>query len=282
MSCYLTPHCEAPRDAIDDNAGGTLNMYGSNDDVTEIIRDHWDRRAARFDRQAGHGLVSDDQRRAWLDLLSRFSGGSDRVLDVGSGTGFLALRFAELGHTVTGIDLSPRMIERARSNAGRTGFKVDFRLGNASALDCEDQIFDIVVARHVVWNLPDPERGVAEWLRVLRPGGRLLVIEGHWADDDEAVTTKRGLRKRFTESCKEAIVALSMRGGIHSRRLLRRQYRRVERELPLSGGPSPDRLVHLLERLSVLDIEVEYLSDPTLWGEPLAFPRYLVSGTRPG
>jgi ubiquinone/menaquinone biosynthesis C-methylase UbiE len=258
----------------------TLNMYGPSDDITEIIRHHWDRRAPTFDGQAGHGLVSDDQRRAWLDLLSRFSGRSDQVLDVGCGTGFLALRFAELGHTVTGIDLSPQMIDRARSKAERAGFKIDFRVGDASALDCDDEIYDVVVARHVVWNLPDPERGVAEWLRVLRPRGRLIVIEGQWADN-EAVATKRRHRERFTERFKDAIVEISMRSGIRPKRLLRPLYRRVERELPFSGGPSTERLVDLLERLSVLNIGVEFLMDPNLWGEPLEFPRYLISGTRP-
>jgi ubiquinone/menaquinone biosynthesis C-methylase UbiE len=250
------------------------------DDITEIIRHHWDRRAPIFDDQAGHGLVSDDQRRAWLDLFSRLSGRSQQVLDVGCGTGFLALIFAELGHTVTGIDLSPLMIDRALSKAERAGFKIDFRVGDASALDCDDEIYDVVVARHVVWNLPNPEQGVAEWLRVLRPGGRLIVIEGKWADD-EAVATKG--RHRFRESFKDAIVEISVRSGIHPKRLRKthRFYRRVERELPYWGGPPADRLVDLLERLSVVNIEVESLMDPTLWEEPLEFPRYLISGTRP-
>ena len=259
-----------------------------NDDIREIIRHHWDRRAQTFDDRASHGLAGDDQRHAWLDLLSRFSGSSQQVLDVGCGTGFLSLRFAELGHTVTGIDLSPLMIDRAEGKAEQAGFEIDFRVGDASALDCDDETFDIVVARHVVWNLPDPERGVAEWLRVLRPRGRLLVIEGKWGDD-EAVETKRRHSKRFrervSESLKDAVVAISMRSGIRPKRLLPRlkleEYRRVVRELPFSEGTPTDRLVDLLERRSVVNIEVESLMDPTLWGEPLEFPRYLISGTRP-
>jgi ubiquinone/menaquinone biosynthesis C-methylase UbiE len=248
-------------------------------DETEVIRHHWDRRAPTFDDQAGHGLVSDDQRRAWLELFARFSGRPHEVLDVGCGTGFIALRFAELGHTVTGIDLSPLMLDRAQSKAERAGFEIDFRGGDASELDCEDETFDIVVARHVVWNLPNPELGVAEWLRVLRPGGRLLVIEGKWADGQTEGSQKRRLKDRF----KDAIVEASVRSGIRPKRLRRtnRLYRRVERELPFSGGPTADRLVDLLGQLSVTDIEVEPLMDPTLWGEELEFPRYLVSGTRP-
>jgi SAM-dependent methyltransferase len=256
-------------------------MHGAYHDITGIIRHHWDRRAPTFDDEAGHGLVSDEQRRAWLDLLSRFSGRSrQQVLDVGCGTGFLALRFAELGHTVTGIDLSPQMIDRASRKAEQAGLKLDFRVGDASALDCGDETYDLVAARHVVWNLPDPERGVAEWLRVLRPRGRLILIEGKWADNELAAMEGRD-GARFTERLKDSIVEISLHSGLVPNRFLRRRYRRVELELPFSGGPSADRLVELLERLSVLNIGVEPLMSPALWGEPPQFPRYLIWGTRP-
>jgi ubiquinone/menaquinone biosynthesis C-methylase UbiE len=257
------------------------NTRGRVDDTTGVVRDHWDRRAPTFDDQAGHGLVSDEQRRAWLELLSRFSAlPAQQVLDVGCGTGFLALRFAELGHKVTGVDLSPQMIGRARRKAEQAGFDLDFRVGDASALDSGDEAYDIVAARHVVWNLPDPERGVAEWLRVLRPGGRLILVEGKWAGDEFDPPSGRG-KRGIKESLKDAIARISTRSGIGTRRFLRRRYRRVEEELPFSGGPSPERLTKLLERLSVLDIAVEPLMNPALWGEPPPFPRYLVSGSRP-
>src|SRR6185295_7023108 len=181
----------------------------------------------------------------------------------------------------TGIDLSPLMIDRAESKAQRAGLEIDYRVGDASALDYEDETFDVVVARHVVWNLPSPELGVAEWLRVLRPGGRLLVIEGKWADN-QAAETHRQRKKRLKDRFKDAIVEISVRSGIRPKRLRRthRFYRRVERDLPFSGGPTADRLVDLLRRLSLADIEVEPLMDPTLWGEELEFPRYLASATR--
>src|SRR5437763_5475884 len=120
------------------------------DGITEVIRHHWDRKASTFDDEIGHSLVSDEQRHAWLDLLSRLAGREPRcVLDVGCGTGFLALRFAELGHAVTGIDLSPQMIDRARKKAEQTAQQINFRVGDAAALDCADETFDLVVARHV-------------------------------------------------------------------------------------------------------------------------------------
>jgi ubiquinone/menaquinone biosynthesis C-methylase UbiE len=250
------------------------------DEDTEVIRQHWDRRAATFDQQAGHGLVSDAQRDAWHDLLSRFIGDApQRVLDVGCGTGFLALRLAELGHDVSGVDLSGQMIEQARGKADRAALQIDFRVGDGADLDSADGSYDLVVARHVIWNLPDPERGLAEWLRVLRAGGRLLLVEGKWADNearaqsDDRPTAR--LRARILD-----LAELVVRSGRYRAKLLHRRYMRLEAQLPFAGGPPASQLVAFLEAHGVHDIRAESLMDPTLWGESPAFPRYVVTGTR--
>jgi ubiquinone/menaquinone biosynthesis C-methylase UbiE len=255
---------------------GGVDIRDDLDEITRVIRHHWDRRANTFDDEVGHGLVSDAQRCAWLDLLSQLVGSApQRVLDVGCGTGFLALRFAELGHTVTGIDLAPQMIDRARRKAEQANQQVDFRVGNAAALDCPHEQFDWVVARHVIWNLPDPERGVAEWLRVLRPGGRLVLIEGKWADNEALARSHARPISRFLARVIEVGAALVSRSRGSYRR-----YRRIEVQLPFSGGAPAQRLVAFLQANGVHDVVVEPLMDPTLWGEAPRFPRYLVAGTR--
>jgi ubiquinone/menaquinone biosynthesis C-methylase UbiE len=252
------------------------------DQNTEVIRHHWDRRAATFDQRAGHGLVSDAQREAWHDLLSRLVGRApQRALDVGCGTGFLALRLAELGHVVSGVDLSSQMIEQARAKADQAAVEIEFRVGDAAHLDSADEAYDLVVARHVIWNLPDPERGVAEWLRVLRPGGRLLLVEGKWADNEElksALSAGRPAAKLPARVLDWA--ALVIRSGKYRTKLLNWKYRRLEAELPFAGGPPASQLVSFLEANSVHDIWTEPLMDPTLWGESPQFPRYVVTGTR--
>lgn len=254
-------------------------MRSSSDRITEVIRHHWDRRASTFDSEVGHGLASDVQRQAWRDLLRRVVGRTPRrVLDVGCGTGFLALRLAELGHTVTGIDFSPQMIDRARRNAEQGAQQIDFRVGDATALDCADETQDVVVARHLIWALPDPERGVAEWLRVLRPGGRLLLIEGKWASNEAWAASNAGLASRALSRMLDIAAALAAplrRGGGGYRK-----YRRIELQLPFSGGLPSTRLAAFLEANSVDDVVVEPLMDPRLWGEPPKFPRYLVVGAR--
>jgi ubiquinone/menaquinone biosynthesis C-methylase UbiE len=247
------------------------------DEITQVIRHHWDRRANTFDDETGHGLVSDGQRSAWLDLLSRLVGPApQQVLDVGCGTGFLALRFAELGHSVTGIDLAPQMVDRARRKAEQANQPIDFRVGDAAALDCPDEHFDWVVARHVIWNLPDPQRALEEWLRVLRPGGRLVLIEGKWANNEALARCYRRPASRLLARVIEVVAALVSRGRSSYRR-----YRRIEVQLPFSGGPSAKRLVAFLQDNHLDDLVVEPLMDPMLWGEVPRFPRYLVAGTRP-
>jgi len=256
-------------------------MRNKSDRITEVIRDHWDWRASTFDDETGHGLFSDEQRQAWLDLLARLAGRAPRrVLDVGCGTGFLTLMLAELGHVVTAIDLSPQMIDRARRKAEQASLQIDFRTGDAVAIDCADKTYELVVARHLIWTLPDPQRGVAEWLRVLRPGGRLILIEGKWADNEAVARSYRHSRliARFTDA---AAAVLLRSDAALARTLLNRRYYGVEAQLPFSGGPTANRLATFLEANHVQDVVVEPLMDPILWAGESEFPRYAATGTRP-
>jgi SAM-dependent methyltransferase len=100
------------------------------------------------------------------------------VLDVGCGTGSLSLIASERGHRVTGVDLSPRMIDLARAKpAGRDAV---FLVGDAVAPPVDEQRFDVLLGRHVLWALPDPERVLRHWRGLLRPEGRLVLVEGVW------------------------------------------------------------------------------------------------------
>jgi ubiquinone/menaquinone biosynthesis C-methylase UbiE len=102
------------------------------------------------------------------------------ALDVGCGTGFFALLLAGLGHRPVGVDLADAMLARAREKADAAGLDVDFRSADAEHLPFAEGSFDLVIERHVIWTLPDPPRALAEWARVLRPGGRLVLVEGDW------------------------------------------------------------------------------------------------------
>ncbi|GAB2749609.1 class I SAM-dependent methyltransferase [Streptomyces bullii] len=139
----------------------------------------WDAQAAAFDDEPDHGLRDADVRRAWADRLrSWLPARPGDVLDVGCGTGSLSLLAAEQGHRVTGVDLAPNMVARAREKlAGRDAV---FLIGDAAAPPVGKERFDVVLVRHVLWTLPDPARVLRHWRGLLRPAGRLVLVEGVW------------------------------------------------------------------------------------------------------
>src|SRR6266545_750979 len=98
------------------------------------------------------------------------------VLEIGIGTG---RNLSHYRHEVrlTGIELSPAMLEIARTRARELGRDVDLRVGDAQALEFADESFDTVVCTLSLCTIPDDRAAVAEVRRVLRPGGRFLLLE---------------------------------------------------------------------------------------------------------
>ncbi|MFB9687233.1 class I SAM-dependent methyltransferase [Amycolatopsis plumensis] len=137
----------------------------------------WDAEAATFDDQPDHGLRDPAVRAAWSDLLLPLMPPAPAaVVDLGCGTGSLSLLLAQAGHAVCGVDLSPRMLAVA---AGKTA-EVDFRVGDAADPPCPPHAYDVVLARHVLWAMPDAAAALGAWVRLLKPGGRLVLVEGRW------------------------------------------------------------------------------------------------------
>jgi ubiquinone/menaquinone biosynthesis C-methylase UbiE len=95
------------------------------------------------------------------------------VLDVGCGTGVVALTAARLGARVVGVDLTPELLEHARENQAISGLDVAWQEGDAEALPFADARFDVVVSQFGHMFAPRPEVAVKEMLRVLKPGGTI-------------------------------------------------------------------------------------------------------------
>jgi ubiquinone/menaquinone biosynthesis C-methylase UbiE len=153
----------------------------STDIVKQQVAAHWGRRAAHFDADFGHSIRTREERAAWDRVFSLALGGREglQALDIGCGTGFLSLELAARGHRVTGIDFAPAMLALAKEKAANVGAAIQFEEADAEKLPFAPGSFDLVITRHVLWTLPHPEAAISEWIRVLRPGGRLAVIDGH-------------------------------------------------------------------------------------------------------
>lgn len=152
----------------------TVSSIGvsGHDPRTDRVRVLYDKVAPRYDRT--------------VDLVERLLFGDGRaavcgqaagdVLEIAVGTG-RNLPFYRPGPRLTGIDISPAMLEIARARAAVAGLAADLRLGDAQELDFADASFDTVVITLGLCTIPDHARAVAEALRVLRPGGQLLLLE---------------------------------------------------------------------------------------------------------
>jgi len=214
------------------------------DSVKELVRQHWDRRAANFDEEPSHGLLNDTQARAWSRLIEEIAAGAPLdVLDVGCGTGFLSLLLAAQGHRVTGADFAAAMLTEARVKAAARELVVNFVRGDVEALELADASLDLIVERHVLWTLPHPGKALECWRRLLRANGRVVLIEGQW-------------------------------GAMEPRE----EYEKMHDRLPLFGGRPQDEIAALVRAHGFAAVEVQPLMDPELWTAPPAHPRYLVIG----
>ncbi|WP_392542181.1 class I SAM-dependent methyltransferase [Oryzobacter telluris] len=140
----------------------------------------WNSEAPAFDEAPDHGLRDPEVRAAWRDLLGGVLPPAPAdVVDLGCGTGTLALLLAEDGYAVDGLDFSPAMVALATEKLA--GSRATVRLGDAADPGLAPGSVDVVLCRHVLWALPDPVEVVRRWVAALRPGGRLVLVEGNWS-----------------------------------------------------------------------------------------------------
>jgi ubiquinone/menaquinone biosynthesis C-methylase UbiE len=125
------------------------------------------------------------ERAAWDRIFDLVLAGRGvlHALDAGCGTGFLAFELAARGHHVIGVDFAPAMLAEARRKAADHGASIRFEEADAEQLRFMPGSFDLAISGHVLWTLQHPEAAIDEWIRVLRPGGRLVVVDGQFDAD---------------------------------------------------------------------------------------------------
>lgn len=150
-------------------------VKGAMDGKTQRVHDYWQKRSASFGFDAsGESVLK------WKNLIDDCLPKRElEVLDVGTGTGFIACITAMLGHTVTGVDISSNMIKKAKENARNLDLEIDFICTDAGELPFEDGIFDVIISRNLLWALAEPEETLKQWKRLLKPEGMLVYFDGN-------------------------------------------------------------------------------------------------------
>ena len=164
----------------------------------------WDAEAPSFDQAPDHGLLDPEVRAAWRELLLGVLPAAPAVVaDLGCGTATLALLLAHDGYSVEALDFSPAMVALATAKVDAAppvvGSRVTVRHGDAADPGLAPASVDVVLCRHVLWALPDPVAAVRRWVSALRPGGRLVLVEGNWSTG--AGLTARRCAEIVGEAC---------------------------------------------------------------------------------
>ncbi len=205
------------------------------EEMMKRIIGYWTKRADSYSKlnveELGWGMNE-----KWLHAMEAFFPDKPkeeiRILDIGTGPGFFPIVLAEAGYFPDAADCTEQMLLEAKKNAGEYLSHIRFHLMNADHLTFEDGTFDVVVNRNLTWNLQNPCRCYAEWMRVLKPGGKLIVFDANWYHylyDEEA----RAAYDRDREAAaREAIIDFNLGDEFEI-------MEKIAMELPMSKKPRP-------------------------------------------
>lgn len=224
-------------------------MTGQNWTLKDEIRDYWSARAETFDLSPGHEIFGDDERNAWHALIERHlgSGAGRKALDLASGTGVISRLLCERGFSVTGLDFSEPMMERARAKAKARSLDAKYVMGDAENTLLPDGAYDVIMTRHLVWTLPDPVAAFADWFRVLKPGGRVLIVD--------ADMTARTLRSKLLRRAAAFLKRYGSPATTHG--IDRERHNRILAQVHFSGGARAEDIAALLETAGFENIVID-------------------------
>ena len=162
-------------------------MSINNENIESLNKEYWLNRAPGYS-EVNKEELEGIQHQTWKEYLCKqiseiYPGRQPAeisILDVGAGPGFISIILAEEGYKVTAFDFAESMLAEAKSNAAELADSITFVQGDAMNLPFDDESFNVVFSRNLTWNLPYPDRAYDNWIRVLKPGGVMLVFDANW------------------------------------------------------------------------------------------------------
>lgn len=231
-------------------------------ELAEKVIDNWIKEAGDYGANVRKELLSETPVN-WVNVINEYIS-SDRTLDfldVGTGPGFFPIILSREGHRVTGIDCTQAMLDEAVANAEDYGVSPVFIKADAQMLPFDDNSFDCVISRNVAWTLVHPVESYAEWLRVLKPGGKLLIFDANWNHryhDDE-------LMKRHKDDIDNYVKRFN--SGKHISHELTKEGEDFRRDVPLSKVVRPRWDLAFFSQQDVKKITCDLKVYEKVWNE---------------
>ena len=230
-------------------------------ELLQEIASYWGTRAEGYS-EVNEKELAGSQREAWLHVLEEQFPEKKKeemkILDIGTGPGFFPMILSEAGYTVTAVDYTEEMLEKAKENLGKyTKYgleRVTLQRMDAQNLEFADETFDVVISRNLTWNLEKPEQAYQEWMRVLKPGGVLLNFDANWYGylyDEEKKEAYEADRKKVEEQQLDDHYLCTDIDRMEN----------IARQVPLSAMERPAWDTKVLESLGVCSIQ----NDSEIW-----------------
>lgn len=236
-------------------------------ELLQEIASYWGTRAEGYS-EVNEKELAGSQREAWLHVLEEQFPEKKKeemkILDIGTGPGFFPMILSEAGYTVTAVDYTEEMLEKAKENLGKyTKYgleRVTLQRMDAQNLEFADGTFDVVISRNLTWNLEKPEQAYQEWMRVLKPGGVLLNFDANWYGylyDEEKKEAYEADRKKVEEQQLDDHYLCTDIDRMEN----------IARQVPLSAMERPAWDTKVLESLGVCSIQTDSEIWKRVWSE---------------
>lgn len=236
-------------------------------ELLQEIVSYWGTRAEGYS-EVNEKELAGSQREAWLHVLEEQFPEKKKeemkILDIGTGPGFFPMILSEAGYTVTAVDYTEEMLEKAKENLGKyTKYgleRVTLQRMDAQNLEFADETFDVVISRNLTWNLEKPEQAYQEWMRVLKPGGVLLNFDANWYGylyDEEKKEAYEADRKKVEEQQLDDHYLCTDIDRMEN----------IARQVPLSAMERPAWDTKVLEFLGVCSIQTDSEIWKRVWSE---------------